>query len=127
MPGDAQHVQVAVADLEHEQDVEPSHGERAVDVEEVDREHADGLGAQELPPAGVDVPRWRGWDPVALQDPPDRRGTYAVAESEQFSPEPHVAPARVLPCHPHYQGRVSGTRTWPWRLTSGFRLPSRSC
>ena len=65
MRGHAQHVQVAVADLEHEQDVEPPQRHRAVDVEEVDREHAGGLGAQELPPAGVGVPdgaggiRWR--------------------------------------------------------------------
>ena len=49
MCGHAQDVQVAVADLECEQDVEPSQCERAVDVEEVDREHAGGLGAQELP------------------------------------------------------------------------------
>ena len=55
MGGHAQHVQVAVADLEHEQNVEPLQGERAVDVEEVDREHAGGLGAEELPPAGVGV------------------------------------------------------------------------
>src|SRR5690349_1163257 len=32
-PGHAEHVQVAVADLECEQDVEPPQGERAVDVE----------------------------------------------------------------------------------------------
>ena len=61
----AQHVEVAVADLEHEQHVEASQRERAVDVEEVHREHAGGLRAQELPPTGVDVPhgasgiRWR--------------------------------------------------------------------
>ena len=49
MPGHAQHVEIAVADLKHEQHIEPSQRERAVDVEEVDREHAGGLGAQELP------------------------------------------------------------------------------
>jgi hypothetical protein len=65
MPGHAQDVQVAVADLEHEQDVESPQRDRAVDVEEVDREHAGGLGAQELPPAGVGAPQWRWWDPVA--------------------------------------------------------------
>jgi hypothetical protein len=51
MCGHAQDVQVAVADLEHEQYVEPARGRRspaaggyrAVDVEEVDREHAGGL------------------------------------------------------------------------------------
>jgi hypothetical protein len=38
--GHAQDVQVAVAELEREQDVEPPERYRAVDVEEVDREHA---------------------------------------------------------------------------------------
>ena len=45
MSGHAQDVQVAVTDLEREQDVEPPQRYRAVDVEEVDREHAGGLGA----------------------------------------------------------------------------------
>jgi hypothetical protein len=80
MSGHAQDVEVAVADLDHEQDVEPPQGECAVDVEEVDREDAGGLGAQELPPAGVAVPRRRRWDAVALQDPPDRRSADAVAK-----------------------------------------------
>jgi hypothetical protein len=51
-------------------------------MEEVDREHAAGLGAQELPPTGVGVPQRRWRDAVTLQDPPDRRGTDAVAELE---------------------------------------------
>jgi hypothetical protein len=85
MSGYAQHVHVAVADLEYEQDVEPSQRERAVDVEEVHREHAGGLGAQKLPPTGVGAPDRCRWDAVALQDPPDRRGAHAVAESEQLA------------------------------------------
>src|SRR5689334_24959161 len=59
MSGHTQDMQVAVADLEGEQDVEPPKRERAVDVEEVDCEHAGRLGAQELPPAGVGVSRQR--------------------------------------------------------------------
>jgi hypothetical protein len=86
MCGYAQHVQAAVADLEHEQHVEPPHRDRAVDVEDVDREHAGGLGAQELPPAGVGMPDRRRWDAVALKDPTDRRGADAVAECEQLAP-----------------------------------------
>ena len=43
--GHAEDVQVAVADLEDEQDVEPAQCHRAVDVEEVDGEHAGGLRA----------------------------------------------------------------------------------
>jgi hypothetical protein len=104
MSGHAQDMQVAIADLEHEQHVESPQRERAVDVEEVDREHAGRLGAQELPPTGVGVPRRSRWDPVALQYPPDRRSADAVAESEQLAPDPHVPPARVLPRHPHHQG-----------------------
>jgi hypothetical protein len=45
MSGHAEDVQITVADLEHEQHVEPSERHRAVDVEEVHREHAGGLGA----------------------------------------------------------------------------------
>ena len=44
MRGYPEDVQGAVADLEGEQDVEASQRERAVDVEEVDREHAGGAG-----------------------------------------------------------------------------------
>jgi hypothetical protein len=44
--GHAEDVQVSVADLECEQDVEPLQCHRAVDVEEVDHEHAGGLRAQ---------------------------------------------------------------------------------
>src|SRR4029079_6126895 len=91
--GDAEYVQGAVANLECEQDVEPSQGERAVDVEEVDGEHAGGLGAYELLRAGVCGQRLGRWDPVASKDPPDRRGADAVAECEQFALDPDVSPA----------------------------------
>jgi hypothetical protein len=104
MPGHAQDVQIAVADIEGKQHVDPPQGERAVDVEEVDRERARGLRTQELPPTGVAVPQRRWWDAVALQDPPDRRSAHAVAELEQLALDPLVAPARVLPRHPHHQG-----------------------
>src|SRR6185312_7472343 len=68
MPGHTQHVQVAVADLERERDVEPSQRERAVDVEEVHCEHAGGLCAEEPSPTGVGIPDRCRWDPVAFQD-----------------------------------------------------------
>ena len=95
MSGHADHVQVAVADFEYEQHVQPPQRERAVDVEEVDREHAGGLGAQELPPSGVDVPHRRRWDPVTLEDATDGRGADAVAELEQLTLQPQVSPARL--------------------------------
>ena len=44
MLGDAEDVQVAVTDLEREQDVDPPQRYRAVDVEKVDRKHAGGAG-----------------------------------------------------------------------------------
>jgi hypothetical protein len=69
-------------------------------VEEVDREHAAGLGAQELPPAGVGLPRRRWWNPLALQDPSDGRGADPVAELEQLTLDSEVSPAWVLPRHP---------------------------
>ena len=104
MCGDAQDVEVAVADLEREQHVEPPQRHRAVDVEEVDREHGGGLGAQELSPARVGVPDRRRWDAVALQDAPNRRGADAVAECEQLALDSDVAPVRVLRRHAHHQG-----------------------
>ena len=70
MPRHAQDVPVAVVDLEHEQHVDASQRERAVDMEEVHRQDAGGLGAQELPPTGIGVPDWCRWDAVSLQDPP---------------------------------------------------------
>jgi hypothetical protein len=52
MRGHAHNVQIAVADLEYEQDVVPPQHDCAVVVQEVDGQHAAGLGAQELPPGG---------------------------------------------------------------------------
>jgi hypothetical protein len=74
-------------------------------VEEVDREHAGGLGAQELPPAGVGVPERRRWNPVALEDPTDRRGADSMTEFEQFALHSPVTPSRVLRRHLHDQCR----------------------
>ena len=90
MRGHAQDVQGAIADLQSKEDVEPPQRHRAVDVEEVDREHAGGLRAQELPPPGVGVADRRRWDPVALQDATDRRGADTVAEFEQLALDPHI-------------------------------------
>jgi hypothetical protein len=102
MPGHAQDVQVAVADLECEQNVEPPQRHRAVDVEEVHGQRRGGLGMQELPPAGVGPRRRRGY-PTVVQDPADGRAADAMAEFEQFALDPAVAPAQVLPRHPHHE------------------------
>ena len=58
------------------------------------------------------MPHRRGRDAVAPQDPPDRRRADAVAELEQLAPEPQVAPARVLLCHPHYQDDENVVDRW---------------
>ena len=50
---------------------------------------------------------------MARQDPPDRRGADTVTELEQFAPDPHVSPARVLPGHPHHQGGEDVVDRWP--------------
>jgi len=112
MPGHAQHVQLAIADLEGNS----TKTRRSVSAQstwkKVDREHAGGLGAQELPPTRVGAPDRCRWDAVALQDPPDRRGAHAVAESEQLALESLVPPARVLPRHPHHDGGEHVVDRW---------------
>jgi hypothetical protein len=59
MTGHAQYVQVAIADLAREHDVEPPQCDRAVDVEEVHGQHRGGLRAKELAATGVGGPRRR--------------------------------------------------------------------
>jgi hypothetical protein len=56
-----------------------------------------GLGAQELPPAGVGVPDRRWWDAVAFEDSPDRCGADAVAEFEQLALDPFGIPTSSSP------------------------------
>ena len=124
MPGHAQDVQEAVTDLEREQDVEPPQRHRAVDVEEVNREHAGALRAQELPPRRVGPPRRRRWYPVALQDPADRRGADAMAELEQLALDPLVSPVRVLRRHPYDQRRDDWVDGW---APGAARVPPPRC
>jgi len=81
-------------------------------VEEVDGQHAGGLGAQELPPAGVGVPARCRWDAAVLQDPADCRGADAVAEFEQLTLHPAISPARVLRRHPYDQRGDGSVDRW---------------
>ena len=62
---------------------------------------------------GVGVPDRRRWDAVALEDPPDRRGTDPVAEFEQLALDPLVSPGRVVRRHPHDQRRDRLVDRWP--------------
>src|SRR6478735_11916466 len=51
-------------------------------------------------------------DAVALEDPADRRGAYAVAECEQLALDSDTSPAWVLPRHAHYQGGEGVVDGW---------------
>jgi hypothetical protein len=101
----AEDMDVAAADLQHEQHVDPPDGERAVDVEEVAGQHRRSLRAQELPPGRVGVPVRCGRYARPFQDPLDGRGTDLVSELEQLTLNPLVAPVVVLGCHPFDQPR----------------------
>ena len=81
-------------------------------MEEVDGQHAGGLSAQELSPGGVGMADRCRWDPVMLQDPPDRRGADPVAEFEQLALDPLVSPVRVVRCHLHDQRGESAADRW---------------
>jgi len=83
--GRAQQVHGPIANLQHEEYVDPLEYHRAVNVEEVAGQHRGCLGAQELPPGCVSAPGRRRRNPQALEDATDGRGSYAVAEFEQLA------------------------------------------
>jgi hypothetical protein len=80
--GDAQDADGARLDLQHDQHIEPPQRHR-VDAEDVDREHPGGLGAQELPPAGVVAADRRRRYPDPFEDAADGRRADPMAEFEQ--------------------------------------------
>jgi hypothetical protein len=110
-------VDPACLDLDDERDIQPlqRHG---VDVEEVDRKQAVGLGAQEGAPGVVAALGWR--DPAGTQDFADGRGGDPMAEATQFALDANHAPGPVLPRQAHDQGDqfVADRRT-----TRRLRLP----
>jgi hypothetical protein len=71
------------------------------------------LGCAGTAATRLGLSRWRRWDPVALEDPPDRRGTDAVAEVEQFALHCSVPPARVLRRHTYDQRHDHVVARWP--------------
>jgi hypothetical protein len=87
---------VAAADLDHEEHLHPLEGDGAVDREEVARQHRRCLGAQELRPGGVYFADRRGRYPLPLEHAPDRGGTDMVAEFEQLALDPLVSPVGIL-------------------------------
>jgi hypothetical protein len=81
--GDAEQVDPAGGDFHDDEDVQASQPDR-VGVEEVDRQQAVGLVAEEGSPAGV-AGSGRGSDPVAGQDPPDSGERDLVAQPCEFT------------------------------------------
>ena len=80
--GRPEDVDVAGADLEGEEHVDPFQGDRAVDVEEVHGQHGRGLGAQEPSPGRVGRSQGRRRYPPQLEDAADRGCADPVAEFE---------------------------------------------
>jgi hypothetical protein len=76
-------VHAATLVLDHDQNVEAAQ-EDGVDVGEVDREDRVSLGEEEPAPGRPGSSR-RWIEARALQDRPDGRGGYGVAESEQLA------------------------------------------
>jgi hypothetical protein len=80
--GRPEDVQVAVADFQGEQDVDPFQGDRAVDVEEVHGQHGRGLRTQEPSPSRIGRPQGGRGYPPQLEDSADRGGADAMAKLE---------------------------------------------
>jgi hypothetical protein len=113
-----QDMDMAGADLDHEEHVDPAQGHRTVDMEEIAGQHRGRLRAQELPPRRAAALR-RGRDPQPFQDPPHRRGPGPVPETEQFALDPLIAPAGILPRHlpdQHHEPGVNWRPSCFWRI-----------
>lgn len=85
---------VAGAHLDDEEHIDVVQGDRAVDMEEITRQHGGRPRAQELPP-GAAAARRRGRDPQPFQHAPYRGGADSDAESEQFTLCPVLEPHRI--------------------------------
>jgi hypothetical protein len=106
--GDAQDVDTATGDLDHEEHIDPLE-ENGVDGEEITGEDTGRLSAQEGDPGGVD-PAWRGVDTGLMQDPPDGRGPDPVTLSRS-----NIG-LRILTC-----GYAAWWYSWIRPGTTGFR------
>jgi tetratricopeptide (TPR) repeat protein len=90
---------MAGAHLYDEEHVQAAQGDRTIDMEEIAREHCDGLGAQEPPPCRPGALRRRR-DPQPSEDPPHRGGSDPDADAEQFALDALGPPAGILLTHP---------------------------
>jgi hypothetical protein len=99
--GHASEVRSPAGELDEEQDIDPPQAD-GVGREEVARNHALGLTADELAP-GTPVPGASRSEPGGGEDPTDSRRGDPDAETLELSGDPLVAPPRVLPREPHDQ------------------------
>src|SRR5919107_4435906 len=100
MTGCPEYMDVAVADFQGEEDVDPFQGDRAVDVEEVHGQRARGLRAQAPPPGRIGGPQRRRGYPSQREEFADRGCADAVAELEKLALDALVAPGLVLTGQP---------------------------
>jgi hypothetical protein len=91
MLGNAERVDPACLDLDDERDIQPLQRD-GVDVEEVDRKQAAGLGAKEGAPGVVAARGWR--DPAGTQDFADGRSGYPRWPRRRSSPWKRTTPGR---------------------------------
>jgi hypothetical protein len=105
MGGDAGDVQAPGAVFEEGQCVEAC-AERGVEVEEVRRDDALGLGGEEFPPGEAGA-AWCRVDARVVQDLPDRRRSDPVAKSYQFTVDAAVSLPGVLSGESYYERRVA--------------------
>jgi hypothetical protein len=114
MLGAARDVHPAATKLDEEEDVEPCR-EDGVDGEDVAREHARGLAADELAPGNAGSLA-SGSEPCFAQELADRRRRDAESERAEFARDPLVAPAAVLARES--ADRSAGRATWRRRMAS---------
>ena len=94
MLGTARYVDPAATKLDEEQDVEPCR-EDAVDGEEVAREHARRLAADELAPGDAGSPARRS-EPCLAKELANRRRRDAEPERGELARDPLIAPPGIL-------------------------------
>src|SRR6266540_7027376 len=94
IPGGAEHPNAPRGEFDHEQDVErlQPHG---LQREEITRQNAAGLAAQELASRWA-RPTWSRPESIPSQEQADLRGRHPDAELGQLAPDPDAAPPRVL-------------------------------
>src|SRR5919201_4857245 len=85
-----------------------------LDREEIARQHAAGLGAQELAPRGPVSARSRT-KTRASDNRPDRVSAEPDAELAQLALDPHAAPPRIL--SRQSQHKLAKPRIDPWPTT----------